>query len=137
MLPETIPHGLRAGVTALAIAAASVALGGCAATSSYAGIPLSPGAANPELQNLARRAQAGDKHAQLELGIRYEEGQDVPVDLKRAEKLYRLAASDSGGVIHVYTPPVGKNRRGRVTAINQGSRRPGLAEAKARLEHLR
>jgi TPR repeat protein len=105
------------------------------APSAYAGIPFAAGAADPDLQALAGRAQSGDKRAQLELGIRYEEGRGVPRDLARARKLYVRAATDEGGIIHVYSPRVGKSG-GRVIPLNLGPRRPGLAEAKARLEQL-
>ena len=43
-------------------ACAPALLAGCTA-STYSGISLHPGAADPELQTLAYRAQAGDKHA--------------------------------------------------------------------------
>ena len=112
----------------------------CAATAcvsdSHAGIPLTAGAADPVLQELARRAQAGDKHAQLDLGIRYEEGRGVPVDLERAKKLYRAAATESGGTIQIYTPPVGENGQGRVVSHNRGPIQPGLPEADRRLQSL-
>ena len=114
--------------------AAIITLQACAAPSSYMGISLVAGAADPELQQLAYRAQAGDKQAQLELGIRFEEGRGVPVDAKRAMGLYRMAASDSGGTMWVYTPPVGNETKGRVMPINTGPRLPGLEEASRRLE---
>lgn len=115
--------------------AVSAVLAGCA-RSSYAGIPLAPGAAPPHLQQLAQAAMAGDKQAQLRLGIAYEEGQGVPLDLDRARHLYRLAATTSGGTIHVYSPPVGRNGRGQVIPVNTGPIQPGLAEAKLRLVRL-
>ena len=115
---------------------AALPLAGCAAPASYAGIPLEAGAADPELQSLARRADAGDKHAQLELGIRYEEGRRVPLDRKRAERLYRLAAADEVGRIYVYTPAVHPGGRGRVLSLRSGRREPGLREAARRLAAL-
>lgn len=124
--------GARGLLAGLLLACAS--LGGCA-TGSYAGIPLKAGAADPELQALARRAQAGDKHAQLELGIRYEEGRGVPVGLSQAEGLYRLAATAGERRQHVYVPPVGVHGQGRVISID-GGRRSGLASAAARLQAL-
>lgn len=132
--PQQVCFTLRNALAALALTAAPL-LTGCAAHS-YAGISFAPGAADPELQILARRAQAGDKHAQLELGIRYEEGRGVAVDLKRAVRLYRLAASDSGGPVQVYSPPVGRNGQGRVIAVGSTARLEGLPEAAARLHHL-
>lgn len=109
---------------------------GCA-NSSYAGIPLNIGAASSELQSIARRAQAGDKQAQLELGIRYEEGRGVAIDQGKARAYYAMAAADSGGVLHVYTPPVGRNGSGRVVTVDRGPRQAGLAEAKVRLAKLK
>ncbi|HEY0029048.1 MAG TPA: hypothetical protein VGC35_14380 [Allosphingosinicella sp.] len=84
--------GARARAFGVAIAGA-ILLGGCAASSSYAGISFKPGAAEPALEQLARRARAGDKQAQLELGVRYEEGTGVARDLKRARDLYFDAAT--------------------------------------------
>lgn len=107
-------------------------LTGCA-THRYMGIPLTPGAAHPELQTLARRARSGDKQAQLDLGIRFEEGTGVSQDTNRAVRLYRMAASDSGGTMWVYSPPVGNGTSGRVIPMDQGVRQMGLREAKRRL----
>src|SRR3546814_3291135 len=84
------------------VLALSLLASACAAPKSHYGISLAPGAAPAEVQDLARRAAAGDKHAQLDLGIRYEEGNGVPRDLKRARQLYRLAAPPSGGTMYVY-----------------------------------
>ncbi len=130
---------------------AVIALAGCAAPSSYMGIDLTtpPSAAaashSPSLPtatdltalplpDLARMAQGGDKHAQLELGIRFEEGRGVERDLDNAKKLYRLAASDSGGRIWVYSPPVGNGTKGRVIPVDTGAKQAGLVAAKWRLE---
>lgn len=117
------------------MAAAALLLSGCA-TDTYMGIPLVPGATPPELQHLANLARTGDKRAQLDLGIRYEEGRGLPVDLKRAEKLYRAAAIDGGGTIYTYLPPVGGEAKGRVIPLNIGSKIYGLQEAKHRLQRL-
>lgn len=127
-------RGVRAALAVL-LACVSLSLPACA--NSHAGIPSAAQAADPALRALAERARAGDKHAQLELGIAFEEGRRVPRDLKRAKKLYRLAARESGGIVHIYSPPVGRKGSGRVIAHNLGPRRPGLAEAKARLDRLR
>jgi TPR repeat protein len=132
--PRQAYFTLRTCLMALALLAAPL-LAACAANS-YAGISFAPGAADSELQALARRAQAGDKHAQLELGIRYEEGRGVAVDLARAERLYRMAASDSGGPIQVYSPPVGRQSSGQITSLNRGNYVPGLEDAKARLRGI-
>src|SRR3546814_8132871 len=80
-----------APVIALALLASA-----CAAPRSHYGIPLTSGAAPADLQDLARRAATGDKYAQLDLGIRYEDGNGVSRALKRAAQLYRMAATPSG-----------------------------------------
>ena len=101
------------------------------------GIALAPGAAPIETQSLAQAALSGSKTALLALGIAYEEGQGVAVDLKRARRLYRLAAANSGGTIYVYQPPVRKGGRGGVIPVNLGPVVAGLAEARARLAALK
>lgn len=123
---------LRLGMAAAAL----LALLACAAPRSYEGVSFAPDAAPAEIQALARAAAAGNKQAQLDLGIRYEEGNGVPRDLKRAERLYRRAASDTGGTTYVYTPPVGKHGKGMVLPMNKGPVMPGLEEAKRRLIDL-
>lgn len=106
------------------------------ASRSYMGIPLAVGQADPELQQFASRARAGNKHAQLELGIRFEEGRGVERDIAKARDMYRLAASDSGGTVWVYVPPTAKGLRGRVIPVTSRQKTSGLAEAKARLDAL-
>jgi len=90
--------------------------------------------ADMPLPQLASAAQGGNKEAQLELGIRFEEGRGVAPDMGKARKLYAKAASDSGGTIWVYSPPVGNGTKGRTIPVNMGPKRMGLAEAKLRLE---
>lgn len=119
--------------TALLIGLALLGASACA-RSSYMGISLIPGAAAPEVQALAQRAMAGDKQAQLDLGIRFEEGKGVPQDTARAVKLYQQAASDSGGTIWVYAPSPGGGAPARVLPMGKGPRQAGLDEAKARLQ---
>ncbi|WP_129791748.1 SEL1-like repeat protein [Sphingosinicella sp. CPCC 101087] len=126
---------VSAATAALLLLCIPLFLGACAA-SSYAGILLNAGTVDPELQDLALRAHAGDKHAQLELGIRYEEGLGVPINHDRAEQLYRAAASDSGEPLYVYSPPVGQHGRGRVLPVRNESAWRGLPEAQARLAAL-
>ena len=121
---------LRAAAAILA-AAASLGAAGCA-PKSYAGIPLTEGAADPELQQLAHEARTGSAHAQLELGIRYEEGIGVERSFKRAAALYRQAATSTGGFRQAYSP-AGNGRKGSVVAVSGGRGRAGLDEAKQRL----
>ena len=78
------------------------------------------------------RADAGDKHAQLLLGLRYEEGIGVKRDLSRAAALYRAAGTANPGIIYVYAPPVG-NAPGTVIPVSTGPAEPGLPEAQYRL----
>ncbi len=102
----------------------------------YMGIPLTGRAGDPTLRSLAQRAAAGDKWAQLDLGIRYEEGRGVPPDAAKAERLYRLAARDSGGTIWIYSPPVRGGASGRVIPVDGGPLQPGLTAAKVYLDRL-
>jgi hypothetical protein len=120
---------------ALAAMLASLALTACTAPTSYMGISFAPGAAASDLQDLARRAQAGDKQAQLDLGITYEEGRGVAVDLEWAARLYRVAATDSGGLTWA-TIPGGKRGRAAVYSFQSGPRITGLKDAKRRLDSL-
>jgi len=106
------------------------------ASSDYMGLSMAPGAALPEVQALARRAQAGDKQAQLDLGIRFEEGKGVQQDKKRAMRLYRKAAQTSGGTMWVYMPSPGNGAPARVIPVARGSRQAGLEEAKQRMSDL-
>lgn len=101
----------------------------------FMGIPLAAGQVDPELQLLATRARAGDKLAQLELGILYEEGRRVERDLNKAHKLYRLAASEGGGPVTVYVPGV-RGASGRVMLIDSAPKLVGLEEARRRLDAL-
>gem|GEM_PF-3809979 len=116
---------------AFGLAMGALALGGCA-TGSYAGIPLAPGEAQADIEQLARRAQSGDKQAQLELGIRYEQGQGVAADLERAKMLYETAAGSSGGT-HLAYSPGSRGGPGQWIPMNSGRESPGLPEAYLRL----
>lgn len=57
-------------------------------------------------------------------------------DLGRAERLYRTAARDENGPQWVYVPS-GRNSAGRVFQIDRAVRKPGLNEARRRLNRLR
>ncbi len=114
-------------------------MAGCAAQPQrFAGIPFYSASYPPEVRALAERAAAGDKVAQLELGIRYEEGRGVPVSRRRAERLYRMAASHSGGGRDLeFFRPMRPGGRAYVMPVEGGRFVPGLPEARARLEALR
>jgi TPR repeat protein len=130
-------NAVRAWRSHLAVSLLAALLSACAAPTSYMGIGFSPGAASPELQMLAQRAQTGDKRAQLDLGIAYEEGRQVAVDLNRARRLYALAAMTSGGTIYVYQSSAKKGGRGGVAPVNLGPVVKGLEAAKVRLAGLK
>ena len=119
-----------------ALLAAALLMSGCA-SQQYMGVSLKPGGADPAVQALAARAQAGDKQAQLDLGIRFEEGAGTPGNIARAKALYRTAASPSGGPVWVYLPPPGPGLSARVVQMGDQPVRGGLVEARRRLEMLR
>ena len=118
--------------------AALAALAACSSTSDrYQGISLSADSTDTvdeELRALARRAAAGDKRAQLALGVRFETGDGVPVDLRRAARLYRLAATTTDGRA-AYFPSVHMRTPGKLLRSYEPPR-SGLPEAQARLEAL-
>ena len=88
----------------------------------------------PAVQTWFDRAQAGDKQAQYELGLRFARGEGVPRDCERARKLFRQAASRTGGTLWVYSPPVTKGDSGRVIPIDRGPVQPGLPAAQGALD---
>jgi len=51
-------------------------------------------------------------------------------------KLCRAAASDSGGTMWVYSPPVGKGAGGRMIPVERGSERDGLVQANIHLNSI-
>ena len=121
---------------AVAAATTLTALAGCSGTADrYQGISLSADHVDPELRALARLAAAGHKRAQLALGIRFETGDGVPLDLRRAERLYRMAATTTGRG-DVYYPSVRMKTVGRLMQTYEVPR-SGLPEAQARLDALR
>jgi hypothetical protein len=130
----------KASLTGLCLAAphailavATLSLAACAAPTSYMGVSLQPGAAASQIQSLARAGLSGDKHAQLALGIAYEEGKGVIQDLKKARKLYRAAAAPSGGTTYIYVPATRKGGKGYVAPVDLGPKVVGLVEARERL----
>lgn len=85
-----------------ALLAAALLLSGCA-SQQYMGVSLKPGGADPAVQALAARASIGDKQAQYELGRWFEDSTDAD-GLKKAIKLYHIAATPRGGSRMMYTP---------------------------------
>lgn len=123
----------RAAAAALASLCVAPLLVGCTA-GTYADIPLAAGAGGLELQDLATRARANDKQAQLELGKRFEEGRGVPRDLRRARALYGAAAKDVGGTRMMFVPD--RSKSVLAVPVNSGVRVIGLIEAKTALQRL-
>ena len=128
---------MRIALAAALISAAAVT--GCAAQPErFAGISFDSASHPPEVRALAERAAEGDKMAQLELGIRYEEGRGVAADRRRAQRLYQMAATHSGGGRqYEFFRPMRPGGRWHVIPIEGGPFVPGLPEARARLEALR
>lgn len=115
------------------LCSAVITLAGCAAPLSYMGVSLKPGAVDAAIQQQARQAMAGDKQAQLDLGIRFEEGMGVARDLTKAKKLYHHAASDSGGFRLLLVP--GSSGL-TTTVVGMGPKIDGNEAAQARLRRL-
>lgn len=86
-VPSRNPKAAFAAVIPMFLAVCAVA--GCAA-SGLAEIPRPGASATLEVRELDRRARAGDKAAQLELGMRYEDGSGVERDVDTARRLYLL-----------------------------------------------
>ena len=119
-------HGLS-----VLLLAAALLTSGCA-SHSYMGVSLKPGGADPAVQALAARASIGDKQAQYELGRWFEDSTDSD-GLKKAIKLYRIAASDSGGSRLLLVP----SSSGLTTSVvGMGPKIAGNAAAQTRLQQL-
>ncbi|AWW75328.1 hypothetical protein CD351_12905 [Erythrobacter sp. KY5] len=91
---------------------------------------------DPAAQVWLDRAQAGDKQAQFDLGMRYVRGDGVPQDCEAARRLLRRAATRTGGTIWVYSPPVTTGGSGRVIPVDGGPVQPGLQTAEEALARL-
>ncbi len=115
------------------ILAVALMTSGCA-SHSYMGVSLKSGGADPTVQALAARAQAGDRQAQLDLGIRFLNGQGMTADERRACDLFRLSASDTKGQLWVYTPSPGGGAPARVLSVQNRTPSAGLPAARAWLE---
>jgi hypothetical protein len=113
-------------------AALLIGASGCA-SNSYMGISYAPGAADASLQALARQAQAGDKQAQFELGIKLEQGSVGSSQVSNAIKLYRAASTKRGGTQTVLVPGNGGSS---VTLVNTGPVIEAFQPAKFQLQNL-
>lgn len=108
---------------------------GCGRPTSYLGISLRTGAADPQLQWLAYRAMRGNPRAELELGIAFEEGRGVPRDFAKAARLYSSAGHVPSSAAYTYVPIV-VSKRGQVQPSAQDQNGRGLSEAIERLHRL-
>ena len=96
------------------------------------GVSLKPGGADPAVQALAARASTGDKQAQYELGRWFEDSTDAD-GLKKAIKLYQIAATPRGGSRMMYIP----GASGVTTSVvSMGPEIEGDEAAKVRLCEL-
>jgi hypothetical protein len=126
-------RSLRAAARALLRLGAPLLLAACA-TNGYAGLALS---SDSEIRALGRRALAGDERAQLELGVRFEEGRGVPADLDRARELYFDAATrPSRDRIVTYVATPGGAAPSIVRSMPHGLEYSGNAEALLRWHRL-
>jgi hypothetical protein len=116
-----------------ALLAAALLMGGCA-SHSYMGVSLKPGGADPAVQAMAARASTGDKQAQLDLGMRFLNGQGMAPDERRVCNLFRLSASSTGGHLWIYTPSPGGGAPAQVLPVQTATPTAGLASARAWLE---
>ena len=90
-----------------------------------------------DLKPLESAARRGDKHAQFELGKRFELGTGVPTSLSEAERWYQRAARTTTNRHFVYSGPVGSEKHGRAIELGSPEIIVGLPAAAARLEALR
>lgn len=111
---------MRRFVAGIAATAGLLLLPACASRNSYVGISLAAGQANSEPQQPAN----ADKQAQLELGIAFEKGRGVPVNVGRALKMYVAAATLTGGDEHVAVPSCGYMRPVKINSGFSLSDRP-------------
>ena len=118
----------------LSVLLAAALLTSACASHSYMGVSLKPGGADPAVQALAARASTGDKQAQLDLGIRFLNGQGMAPDERRACDLFRLSASDTSGQLWIYTPSPGGGAPARVLPVQNATPSAGLVAARAWLE---
>ena len=87
------------------------------------------------LNALAMASVTGSKHAQLELGKRFENGRGVERDLEKAEKLYKRASQTTGGDLS--TCVWNEHTKTCTPIIINLPYDYGLAEATERLTQLR
>jgi hypothetical protein len=81
-------------------------------------------------------ADQGIRGAQVALARRYEGGDGVPLNIKRAIALYEQASSAVPPTTAIYSPPVKVGGSGRMLFLNNPNAGPGAAEAQFRLGRL-
>lgn len=113
-------------------------LAACATTpKSCRSLPPSIGATNiASIAELRCGADQGVQAAQVALAKRYEAGEGVPRDMKRAIALYELASTAVPPTTAIYSPPVKLGGRGQMLFIDNPNAGPGSAEAQYRLGRL-
>lgn len=89
------------------------------------------------IESVQAAARHGDKHAQFELGGRYQRGLGVQRNLALAEKWYRRAARTTVTPNYVYSGPVGSEKHGRAVEVGHPKTDVGLPAAAIRLEAVR
>jgi hypothetical protein len=122
---------VRLARVSVAIVGSSMLVSGCASTS-YMGISLGLGETQPTVQALAAKARGGDKPSQYELGRWFEDSSE-PEGLRKAIKLYRIAATPRGGTRLFYT----SGSSGVITSVvSSGPLVEGNKAAETRLREL-
>ncbi|TCM07474.1 Sel1 repeat-containing protein [Sphingomonas sp. PP-CC-3G-468] len=81
-------------------------------------------------------ADLGIQNDQLALAKRYEAGEGVPRDIKRAIALYELASTSVQPNTAIYSPPVKAGGNGQMLFLSNSIVGPGSAEAQYRLGQL-
>lgn len=122
----------------MGIAASMMILESCSAGApEYFGISLQNISHQNSLARLAHRASQGDKRAQLDLGIAFEEGRGLCRDFEKARELYKAAATPSKPKrIWYYQPSAKLGGTGAVAPANATPTALGLPEASIRLKLL-
>lgn len=120
------------------VVGAAFSLGACATTpKSCRTLSLSSGATNQSsVAELQCGADQGIQAAQVALAKRYETGEDVPRDIRRAIALYELASKAVPSTTAIYSPPVKLGGSGQMLFLNNPNAGPGSAEAQYRLGRL-
>lgn len=120
------------------VAGTAVGLGACATTPKSCRALSSSTAATYQdsVAELQCGADQGIQRAQVALAKRYEAGDGVPRDIKRAIALYELASTSVPPTTAIYAPPVKVGGRGQMLFLNNSNAGPGSAEAQYRLGRL-